>query len=135
MKFTSKSDKETQKFASDLAKSVKGGEVFGLIGNLGAGKTTFTQGFAKGLGVKQKITSPTFVLMKVYRVEHPAIKHFCHIDAYRIMSLGDLEAIGALDYLGHEDCISIIEWADRINLPTMKVIKLEHSDQERIIYY
>lgn len=116
MEYISNSDKETKKIAKDLAKTLKGGEVVGLVGNLGAGKTTFTQGLAKALGVTNTVTSPTFVLMKVYPVNHQSIKQLCHIDAYRITSYEDLVAIGAIDYLEASDCITVIEWADRVSL-------------------
>jgi len=86
-----------------------------LSGDLGAGKTTFTKGFAEGLGVKETITSPTFSLMNVYPVpEHPEIKHFIHIDTYRLEDEEDLLAIGVEDYLGAEGTIVMIEWPEKI---------------------
>ena len=136
MEYLSKSDKETQRIAKDFAKTLKSGEVIGLIGDLGAGKTTFTQGLAKALGIKQNITSPTFVLMKVYPVKHPTIKHFCHIDAYRLKSYADLEAIGATEYVNAHDCVTVVEWAGRVKkiLPkTHQIITLNNLDGLRII--
>jgi len=142
MKYTSKSEKETQKIASDFAKQLKGGEVLCLMGDLGAGKTAFTKGLAKGLGVKNIITSPTFVLMKVYETrEHKNIKilkqgkekfsppyqggvrggcrdlppkQLVHIDAYRLTDGEALKQIGALEYFNDKNCVTVIEWADRV---------------------
>lgn len=138
MEYTSNSDKDTKRFAKDFAKTLKGGEVLGLIGNLGAGKTTFTQGLAKAFGITYTVTSPTFVLMKVYPVKHHLIKQLCHIDAYRITSHEDLVAIGAIDYIEAKDCITIIEWADKIEslLPTTAhVITFTQLNTKRIIKY
>jgi tRNA threonylcarbamoyladenosine biosynthesis protein TsaE len=132
MKIKTNSEKETLVFASGLAKKAKGGEVYALSGDLGAGKTVFARGFAAGLGIKRNINSPTFVLMKVYPVKkHPTIKHFCHIDAYRLKSARDLEAIGAQDYIGKKDSICFVEWPERIKgfLPKrIKKISLKHVD-------
>lgn len=110
------SEKETFEYAKTFAKSLKGGEVIGLVGNLGAGKTFFSKGLAAGLGVKQNVNSPTFVVMKVYKItnQNSKIKNLVHIDAYRLESAEDLEAIGATEYFGQEDTVTIIEWADKI---------------------
>jgi tRNA threonylcarbamoyladenosine biosynthesis protein TsaE len=116
MRFISNSAKDTCRFAAEIAKKLKGGEVIGLIGELGAGKTAFTKAAARELGVKKNITSPTFVLMKVYKTGKPdsEIKNLVHIDAYRLKTAADLEAIGASEYFGRADTVVIIEWADRI---------------------
>lgn len=115
MKIITKTEKETFCLAEKLAKNLKGGEVIGLVGELGAGKTTFTKGFAKGLGIKQNITSPTFVLMKIYPVKNnKKITTLCHIDAYRLKTAGDLVAIGAKEYFADPDVATIVEWADKI---------------------
>jgi len=110
------SEKQTFNLAKKFAKKLKGGEVIGLIGNLGAGKTIFAKGLAIGLGIKQTVNSPTFVLMKIYPVRHPTsdIRHLIHIDAYRIKSGQDITAIGAEEYFNRSDVITIIEWADKI---------------------
>lgn len=115
MKKITKSEKETSAFADDFAKKLKGGEVLCLIGDLGAGKTAFTKGLAKGLGVKNIITSPTFVLMKVYGTEkNKKIKTLSHIDAYRLESGQSLEEIGATEYFEDKNAVTVIEWADRV---------------------
>lgn len=139
MKHISNSEQETFDFAKAFAASLKGGEVIGLCGNLGAGKSVFARGLAAGLGIKKKITSPTFVLMNVYPVKHANIKFLCHIDAYRLKGEADLAAIGALDYFGRADTITLIEWADKIKglLPKgIRLIKLNNLDKEkRLITY
>lgn len=113
MKKQTKSVQATQKLAEILATKLKGGEVLALVGDLGAGKTTFTQGLAKALGVKKIVNSPTFVLLKIYKTKHPKIKQLVHIDAYRLGSGADLEAVGWRDYL-NQDSLVVIEWADKI---------------------
>ena len=141
----------TQKLARVLARALRGGEVLALIGELGAGKTTFLKGLAKGLGVKQTITSPTFVLMKIYPVKRGRIRRLVHVDCYRLpaarLSLpksgrhggpgGELRHIGLEDYLGRPDTVVAIEWANKLKLKFPKVITIsfQHgkSDNERII--
>jgi len=83
------SEKQTLDLGKKIAKELKGGETIALIGELGAGKTIFTKGIADGLRIKKYITSPTFVLMKVYPIDlkkNNKIKTLCHIDAYRLNS-------------------------------------------------
>ena len=114
MEYITTSERQTFNLAIDFAKQLNGGEVIGLVGDLGAGKTVFTQGLAAGLGVRQNITSPTFVLMKVYNIKGGTeIRKFCHIDAYRINTAHDLTAIGAEGYFYAPDTVTIIEWADK----------------------
>jgi len=107
------SEKETYDFAKGFAQKLMGGEVLCLIGDLGAGKTAFTKGLAAGLGVKGIVTSPTFVLMKIYDV-HNRIKEMAHIDAYRLSGGQELINIGAEEYFKDKQCVAVIEWADRI---------------------
>ncbi|NQT49470.1 tRNA (adenosine(37)-N6)-threonylcarbamoyltransferase complex ATPase subunit type 1 TsaE [Candidatus Kuenenbacteria bacterium] len=112
MNTVTKNEKETIQFGKKFAKTLKGGEVVLLIGDLGAGKTTFVKGAAKGFGIKKNITSPTFVLLKVYKVESSKlkVKELIHIDTYRGLGLADLENIGALEYFGREDTVCFVEW-------------------------
>ncbi|MBC8215001.1 MAG: tRNA (adenosine(37)-N6)-threonylcarbamoyltransferase complex ATPase subunit type 1 TsaE [Candidatus Marinimicrobia bacterium] len=102
---------ETQKFAASLAKKLPTGTIVALIGNLGSGKTTFTQGFAKGLGVKDAIGSPTFKLVSQYDGENSVLYH---IDCYRLKNSSDFLNIGGEMYLIPEDGYTLIEWADII---------------------
>jgi len=109
--FITHTPEETFALGENLGKSCHGGEVILLLGNLGAGKTCFTQGIAYGLGIKGKVNSPTFNLMKVYKIKTGVL---CHIDAYRLNSGNDLIAIGLDDYLEKKDAIVVIEWAERV---------------------
>ncbi len=113
---TTNSEEETIEYGINLAKKFKGGEIIGLVGNLGAGKTILTKGIAQGLGIKKIINSPTFVIMKVYEIKNKTskIKNLIHIDAYRLQSHEDLVAIGVEEYLEKNDTITIIEWADKV---------------------
>src|SRR6185369_2632079 len=131
----SKSPKETQKIAAELAKKfsvkqiVKQAIVLALEGELGAGKTQFTKGFAKALGVKQKITSPTFVLMKPYKIKGGTL---FHIDAYRLKNHRDLEALGVKELLKQAGNILLIEWSDRVTkiLPKKHIkIHIDHLNK------
>lgn len=112
MQEITESEKETIALGKKFAKTLKGGEVVLLIGDLGAGKTTFVKGVAEGLGIKKVIISPTFVLMKVYQVKRSKVKvkSFIHIDTYRGLSVDDLENIGALEYFGKKDAVCFVEW-------------------------
>lgn len=140
MKIITKNEKETFAFAKKFAHSLQGGEIIGLTGNLGAGKTVFTKGLAAGLGIKDMVNSPTFVLMKVYKAGGK-IKNLVHIDSYRLRNLDDLIAIGAQDYFNRADTITVIEWIDRIekklpktNLIIFNLEHLEHKeDNKRVL--
>lgn len=133
-KIITNSEKETFQLGFSLAKKAKGGEVYALFGDLGAGKTVFVRGFAAGLGIKRNVNSPTFVLMKIYPVKkHKTIKHLCHIDAYRLKTENDLAAIGALDYFGNKEAVCFVEWAERIKKllpPNTKVVKIKQTKKE-----
>ena len=105
------SPEKTQIFASELAKNVESGTVIALIGNLGAGKTTFAQGFAKGLGLNNHVISPTFKLVS----EYIGNVSLYHIDCYRLETSFDFLNIGGEEYLNPIDGITLIEWPERIN--------------------
>lgn len=138
MKIISRSEKETQKIAEKFSKKLQGGEVIGLIGELGAGKTAFVKGLAKGLGIKKIINSPTFVVMKVYPVIHKTITQLVHVDAYRVKSTKALIGIGLEDYINSTESVVVIEWADLVEelLPKKKaLINFNHeSEKERKLY-
>ena len=88
--------------------------VIALEGDLGSGKTTFSQGFAKGLGIKEKVLSPTFVLLKNYPLQTTHYKLFVHMDAYRLKSAKELQVLGWRDILKDTEAIVLVEWADRV---------------------
>ncbi len=115
-RYVMKSIDDTNRFAKKLVKELQGGDVLALSGNLGSGKTTFSQFLAKALGIKDQITSPTFVLMKIYVLPSPinSITQLCHIDAYRMGSSVELETIGGHEYIEAPDTLTVIEWPERV---------------------
>ncbi len=106
---TTTSPEETAGVGEDLGRTLAAGAVVALIGELGAGKTCFTQGLARGLGVTTHATSPTFVLVNEYRGRLPV--H--HVDAYRTESLTEALDLGLAEILDG-DGVTVIEWADRL---------------------
>ena len=104
------SEKETFEIAKTLAKQAKAGDVYCLSGDLGVGKTVFTKGFAKGLGIKEPVNSPTFTIMQIYEEGNLPFYHF---DVYRIEDVEEMEEIGYEDYFYGEG-ICFIEWAELI---------------------
>jgi tRNA threonylcarbamoyladenosine biosynthesis protein TsaE len=116
MLFITKSENETIRLGKKFSRTLKGGEVILLIGNLGSGKTTFVKGVAQGLGVKKNITSPTFILMKVYRLKKPKnkIKNLVHLDTYRGLTSADFKNIGATEYFGRKDAACFVEWGAKL---------------------
>ena len=130
-KFLSKSPEETEEIAVRLSKTLQGTEVVAMFGGLGAGKTAFARGIAKGLGISDCVSSPTFALVNEYEGKF----NVYHFDMYRINSYDDLYTTGFFDYMGNG--VLIIEWSENIEgfLPenrinvTMKYI----SETEREI--
>lgn len=104
------SAEETEALGLKLAKEAKAGQVFTLIGDLGVGKTVFTQGFAKGLDIDEAICSPTFTIVQVYDSGRIPFYHF---DVYRIGDVEEMDEIGYEDYI-YGDGVSLIEWANLI---------------------
>ncbi len=114
--------KETKRFAKRFAKSLVGGETILLVGDLGAGKTTFTQFLAKELGVKEAVTSPTFNIVKEYDGKKMKLYHF---DMYRIEDASELQEIGAEDILyGNEHDVVIVEWPYNVDVGYKNPIKI-----------
>jgi tRNA threonylcarbamoyladenosine biosynthesis protein TsaE len=112
---TTNSPEETQRLARRLGEACTGGEVFLLVGPLGAGKTAFTQGLAWGLGVEEYTHSPTFVLVTEYhgtaRQGRPALTLY-HMDLYRIESVPEAVDVGLREYVDAGG-VTAIEWADK----------------------
>jgi len=110
-----KSEKETHVFALKMGKNLQGGEVLALSGELGAGKTVFAKGLALGMGYEDNISSPTFVIMKVYDLSNnKKIKCFVHVDTYRINSSDGIKEIGLSEYFKRKDVVTLIEWPENI---------------------
>ncbi len=110
MIFESNSPEETFKIARQLGKQAKPGEIYCLSGELGVGKTVFSQGFASGLGIAEDINSPTFTILQTYESGKMPLYHF---DVYRLGDAGEMEEIGYDDYFFGEG-VCLIEWAELI---------------------
>jgi tRNA threonylcarbamoyladenosine biosynthesis protein TsaE len=112
--------------------------IIGLTGNLGSGKTTFIQGFAEGLGLKNRITSPTFVIFRHYKPQTTHYEHFFHMDAYRIGKISELKPLNFKEMISTPQSVVLIEWPEKIKgaLPK-KTIWLEfrhgRKENERLI--
>lgn len=159
MEFISQSEKETKKLAKVLAKEIaktkiaKKATVIGLEGELGAGKTVFVKGFAEGLGIKGKITSPTFVILKRFKIYDSRLrsssanasasersfggqvrfKNLIHVDAYRLNSAKELAALGIKEIFSDPGNVVLIEWAERVQkiLPVGYLkIHIDHLDKK-----
>ena len=129
MEIKTTSEEKTIKIAKDLAKSLKKGDVVALYGKLGAGKTVFSKGIAKGLGIKKRIISPTFTIVRSYNFKGG---RFYHLDLYRGKSEKDFENIGLSEIMS-SDSIIIIEWADKVRkvLPKKRIdIKIKLVDEK-----
>ena len=152
-KYLTKNAKQTQKLGADLAKilfkkSVGKSIVIGLEGDLGSGKTTFLQGFARGLGIKEKILSPTFVIMKRFSIktntpafakasagrQHLTPNTLYHIDCYRLEKPKELIELGLKEIIRNPKNIIAIEWADKVKkiLPENTIfIKFQFIDKNK----
>jgi tRNA threonylcarbamoyladenosine biosynthesis protein TsaE len=108
--FITHSEDETFRLAEKIGRSLKGNEIIGLVGDLGAGKTVFTKGLASGLGLEDRglVCSPSYTLINIYEAKVSII----HIDLYRIESPEEIEELGWEDYISTG--VVIIEWADRM---------------------
>ncbi len=115
---TSNSLEETQKLAHEWLASLplKNDEatVVGLYGNLGSGKTTFTQAIARELGIKEATTSPTFVIEKLYETKHNHFKRLIHIDAYRLDNGRELQVLNFEELVHNPNNLIIIEWPENV---------------------
>ncbi|MFA6524452.1 MAG: tRNA (adenosine(37)-N6)-threonylcarbamoyltransferase complex ATPase subunit type 1 TsaE [Candidatus Paceibacterota bacterium] len=114
----SQNTKETEEIAKAFLKKInpnkKGATIVGLYGELGTGKTTFSHFFAKNLGIKRKINSPTFVIMKRYALKHKDFENLFHLDAYRLKNEKELIHIGWKEIIANPKHIVFIEWPENI---------------------
>lgn len=145
------SAQQTQKIGNDLAQTLKGGEVICLYGDLGFGKTTFTQGLASGLGIQKRITSPTFTIIRQYNYSSSeallsrevqddssrrarTIRSLYHIDLYRIENEKSLEGLGLKEILEDKDSVVVIEWPEKLGvlLPKQRIdVRFEYIDDTK----
>ena len=132
MKYISKSPEETLDIGYKFGKTLKRGTIVALTGELGTGKTLFTKGIAKALGVKeyQYVNSPSFVIVKEYSSKKMPLYHF---DLYRLKSSHDLDTVGYEEYF-YSKGISVVEWADRAKdlLPDKYIsVKFKYSGKNK----
>ena len=127
--YTNSAD-ETRELAAKIAAETPNGTVFALDGNLGAGKTVFASGFARGLGITEPVSSPTFTIVQ----EYPrATGMFFHLDLYRIDNPDAALAFGIDEFLYASDAISLVEWPERIDglfPPGTIRVAIERTDRE-----
>ena len=130
----SNSPAQTEEFARKLGSVLSGGETVAYFGGLGMGKTRFTAGLAKGMGINEDVSSPTFSLVHEYHGD----KVLYHFDMYRITTFDDLCSTGFFDYLDWGGVLAV-EWSENIEnaLPEDKLIKIEimrgETDDQRIL--
>ncbi|MDD3118999.1 MAG: tRNA (adenosine(37)-N6)-threonylcarbamoyltransferase complex ATPase subunit type 1 TsaE [Victivallales bacterium] len=125
------SERQTEEFAADLARQLQPGSVVALHGDLGAGKTVFSRGFARGLGITEPISSPTYTIIQEYKL--PDERWFFHLDLYRIDNYIAALAFGVEEYLDNPDAFVVLEWPLRIKelLPPHTIhIQIEHIAEE-----
>ncbi len=133
MRIETFSPEETFALGQKIGREAGPGDVFTLIGDLGVGKTVFTQGVADGLGITEPVSSPTFTIVQVY---DGGRLPFCHFDVYRIGDIEEMEEIGYEDYF-YGDGITMIEWADLIEeiLPeSYRQIRIEKDPEKGFDY-
>ncbi len=112
--YVTKSAEETKAVAAEFAMHLNGGEVIALIGDLGAGKTTFTQGLVAALGSSARVKSPTFTVMNEYPITgHATIRRVVHLDCYRFTDEAEIAALELDDYR-RADTMILIEWPEKI---------------------
>ena len=141
METTTNDLEETNSYAKTFIEKVlqstndrRGAMVIGLSGELGAGKTTFVKAVAEAFGLSHTVTSPTFVIEKIYKLDKELFKHLIHIDAYRLESPAELETLGWHDIVSDPKNIIFIEWADKVEtlLPSdVRRIKFEFVDEHK----
>ena len=127
--YTNSAD-ETRELAAKIAAETPNGTVFALDGNLGAGKTVFASGFARGLGITEPVSSPTFTIVQEYPRSEGM---FFHLDLYRIDNPDAALAFGIDEFLYASDAISLVEWPERIDglfPPGTIRVAIERTDRE-----
>ena len=127
------SEKETFELGKKIGENAKAGQIYTLTGDLGVGKTVFTQGLAAGLGITEPVNSPTFTIVQMYE---DGRLPFYHFDVYRIGDIEEMEEIGYEDYF-FGDGVCLIEWADLIQEilpPDVIAIEIEKNLEKGFDY-
>jgi tRNA threonylcarbamoyladenosine biosynthesis protein TsaE len=127
------SEEETMRWAEELGRSAGPGDVYALSGELGTGKTILAKGMARGLGITDEVTSPTFTLLEIYSPAVPGGITLYHFDLYRIERDAEFDHLCFEEYWENEG-VSIIEWAERAGnrLPDNAVrVRIEYLDANR----
>ena len=128
------SSDDTFNFGSKFSNSINYGSIIFLKGDLGSGKTTFSKGFASGLGFSDEILSPTYSILNEYKLNSKSLYHF---DLYRLKSVNEFLEIGGIEYLNDKKSISLIEWPNIIKeIVSKNIIEIEFeylSEKERKI--
>ena len=109
MIYFTESEEETEAVGAQFARGLPGGSVAALYGDLGAGKTAFVRGMARGMGITARVNSPTFTIVN----EYPGSPELCHFDMYRLNSAGELFDIGWEDYL-RRGAVCAVEWSENV---------------------
>lgn len=146
MEIITKSAQETQKLGEKIGFDLKEGNlknrIFCLYGDLGSGKTTFIQGLAKGLGIKKRITSPTFVFIRKYSLEKNKgnLTSLFHIDLYRIENIKETQGLGLEEMIKDKQALVVIEWPEKVKeiLPTEKqeiCFSYDSENQRKINFF
>jgi tRNA threonylcarbamoyladenosine biosynthesis protein TsaE len=127
---------ETQALSADLARKIDSVSVLALYGDLGSGKTTFIQGLARGLNIEKKIISPTFIIMRTYKLPEKVTKKkfFYHVDLYRVGNKKDIQELGLIELMQDPQNLFAIEWPEKIKdlLPQKRLdIFFEYLDENK----
>ena len=129
----SNSPEDTLRLGQEWGREAKAGSVIGLSGDLGAGKTQFVKGIARGLGIASRIRSPTFTLVHEYREGRLPLYH---IDLYRLDTAEQVAGAGLEDYFCQTDGVTVVEWVDRYPLKVYDRVRIDiSSESERRITY
>lgn len=134
MIYTSVSTENTKQLGRKLASQLKEGEVLCLYGDLGAGKTTFIQGFIKFFLPQKRVLSPTFIIVRHYRVPSKEVTNIYHIDLYRMKSERQIQDIGLSQLFGNPDTVVFIEWAEKLGnlMPKKRIdIRFEMLEEQK----
>lgn len=129
--FKSYGPNDTKRLGMKIASQLDGGDVICLYGDLGAGKTTFVNGMVNFFLPGKRVLSPTFIIVRHYLINHNNLRHFLHVDLYRLKNLPEIESLGLEDYFHKSDTIMAIEWPERMkDLLTDKIIEVRFSGIE-----